>query len=181
VAISRQKKEELVAEYVQQLNESDAIFLASYSGLSVGEMEKVRSAMRQEETRLQVIRNRLFTLAAHEAGRESVAAMLMGPTLAVFCKGDPSSPAKTLSDLGKEYEALQVYGGIVGDSLLQAEEFEAVANLPPRDVLLSQVIAGMQAPISGLAGVLSGILRSVLYVLQARADQLEGAGAAEAA
>ena len=74
-----------------------------------------------------------------------------------------------------------MYGGALGTRLLKAEDVAALANLPGREVLLSQVLGGLQAPVSGFVGVLSGVLRTLLYVLQARTDQLQGSASAEAA
>jgi len=180
VAITRAEKEALVEEYTQVLGASRAIFLANYTGLGVSEMERVRGALRQEETHLEVLRNTLFALAARKAGAKTLAAALQGPTLAVFCKGDPTSPAKTLSNLARELEELKVYGGVLGDMLISVVEFEALANLPGREELLASVIGFLQSPMRGFVNVLSELLRKLLYVLQARADQLEERISAEA-
>lgn len=174
MAISRQEKQALVKEYEQNLDSSRALFLAHYTGLTVGQMERVREAMAREETRVEVLRNRLFLIAAQQAGKEAAGKVVDGPTLAVFCLGDPTSPAKTLSGFTREMEGLAVYGGLLGQSILGAEEFQQLANLPSREELLGQVVGGLQAPIYGLVSVLGGVLRSMLYVLQARIDQLEG-------
>ncbi|NPV09140.1 MAG: 50S ribosomal protein L10 [Anaerolineae bacterium] len=174
MAISRQEKQALVKEYEENLDSSRAFFLAHYTGLTVGEMERVREAMAREETRVEVLRNRLFLIAAQRAGKEAVGQILDGPTLAVFCLGDPTSPAKTLSGFARDMEGLSVYGGLLGQAVLGAEEFQQLAGLPSREELLAKVVGGLQAPIYGLVSVLGGVLRSMLYVLQARIDQLEG-------
>ena len=181
MAIKKAKKAELLQEYGAELAGAKAIFLASYTGLTVSQMEKVRRTLRQENADLEVLRNALFTIAAKQAGQGAVASALQGATLAVFCKGDPTSPAKSLANLSKEYEGLKVYGGTLGTRLLTAEDVAALANLPEREVLLAQVLGGLQAPISGFVGVLSGVLQSFLYVLKARTDQLQGSASAEAA
>ena len=181
MAIKKEKKTALLQEYGAELAGAKAIFLANYTGLTVGQMEQVRKSLRQEHTDLEVLRNALFAIAAKQVGQEAVASALQGATLAIFCKGDPTSPAKSLANLSREMEGLKVYGGALGTRLLTAEDVAALANLPEREVLLAQVLGGLQAPISGFVGVLSGVLRSFLYVLKARTDQLQGLASTEAA
>ncbi len=181
MAITKDKKVSLVEEYTENLGESRALFLAHYSGLTVGQVERVRDAMYEEQTHLEVLRNRLFLLAANKTGQGAVSEVLDGPTLAVFCKGDPTSPAKTLATLNRELEALDVYGGLLGTAVLNADQFKELASLPSREELLAKLMGSLQSPVYGLVGVLGGVLRSLLYVLQARVEQLEGPASAEEA
>lgn len=181
MAIGKEQKRSLVQEYSDDLSSSSAVFLAHYTGMTVVEMERVREAMAREETRMEVLRNRLLGIAAQGTGREGIEDLLEGPTLAVFCLGDPTSPAKTLAGFNREIAQLSVYCGMLGDSAMGAEQFQQLASLPGREELLGKVVYTLQAPISGFVGVLSGVLRSLLYVLQARVDQLEGSTSTEAA
>ncbi len=181
MAIKREKKEGLVQDYIDGLNASSAVFFAHYTGMTVAEMERVRDAMAREETRVEVVRNRLLSLAAESAGKPGAAQVLDGPTMAVFCLGDPTSPAKTLSGFNREIERLVVYGGLLGAETMGAAQFQQLATLPGREELLGKVVYALQSPITGFVGVLSGVLRSLLYVLQARVDQLEGSTSSEAA
>ncbi len=181
MAIRKDKKESLVQEYTDGLNSSSAVFFAHYSGMTVTEMERVRDAMAREGTRVEVVRNRLLSLAAAAAGKQAAADVLDGPTMAVFCLGDPTSPAKTLAGFNREIDRLVVYGGLLGTEGLGAEQFVQLATLPGREELLGKVVYTLQSPITGFVGVLSGVLRSLLYVLQARVDQLEGSTSSEAA
>jgi large subunit ribosomal protein L10 len=181
VAITKEKKAQLLEEYAQALEGSQCVYLANYSGATVEQMERVRRTLRQENASLEVLRNALFAIAARQAGNEILAEAPQGATLAIFCKGDPSSPAKSLGALAREVEAFKVYGGVFGSRLLAVQDVAAIANLPSREVLLAQVVGGLQSPIYGFVGVLSGVLRSLLYVLQARTDQMQAPASAEAA
>ena len=181
MAISREMKARLLEEYARYIEGAPCVLLANYSGMSVVQMERVRTVLLQDNTVLEVLRNALFGIAARQAGNKTLAEALQGGTLAIFCKGEPSSPAKSLGNLGREIDALKVYGGVVGSRLLSAQDVSTLANLPSRDVLIGQVLGGLQSPIYGFVGVLSGILRGLLYVLQARTDQLQPAAPAEAA
>jgi len=181
MAIGKEEKQRLVQQYSEDLASSNAVFLARYTGMTVAEMERVREAMSREETQVEVLRNRLLGIAAQGTGKEAVTQVLEGPTMAVFCLGDPTSPAKTLAGFTRDIEKLSVYGGLLGAATMDAAGFQELATLPSRDELLGKVVYTLQAPISGLVGVLSGVLRGLVYVLQARVDQLEGQTSGEAA
>jgi large subunit ribosomal protein L10 len=181
VPITKDKKSELLEEYTGELSSSQAVLLTGVAGLTVAQMERVRRALRQEHSDAEVLRNALFAIAAERAGRPSLGGALQGATLAVFCKGDASSPAKTLMTLSRELEKLKPYGGALGDRLLSAADLGTLASLPSREVMLSQLVGGLQAPVYGFVTVLGGVLRGLLYVLQARVDQLEGPASTEAA
>ena len=181
MAITKEKKGELLQEYAGELEQSQSVLLAGYLGLSVAQMERVRRALRQEHSDAEVLRNALFGIAARQAGREHLADAPQGATLAVFCKGDPSSPAKTLMALAREFEALKPYGAVLGERTIDRAGLETLATLPSRDVLLGQVVGGLQAPVYGFVSVLGGVLRALMYVLQARVDQLQGPASTEAA
>lgn len=181
MAISKDKKAELLQEYAGELEGSQAVLLTGCAGLTVAQMERVRRALRQEHSNAEVLRNALFAIAAERAGRPNLGSAMQGATLGVFCKGDPSSPAKTLMALSRELDKLRPYGGALGNRALTTADLETLSNLPSRDIVLGQVIGGLQAPVYGFVSVLSGVLRSLMYVLQARVDQLQGPASTEAA
>ncbi len=181
MAISKDKKAELLQQYAGELEGSQAVLLTSCAGLTVAQMERVRRALRQEHSSAEVLRNALFAIAAERAGRPNLGSAPQGATLAVFCKGDASSPAKTLMTLGREFERLKPYGGALGDRLLSEADLATLSSLPSREVILSQLVGGLQAPVYGFVSVLGGVLRGLLYALQARVDQLESAASTEAA
>jgi large subunit ribosomal protein L10 len=177
LAISKQKKQELVAQYVEQLKESQGIIFADYRGLSVADMTGLRSAMRPIGAKFQVIKNRLLALALEEAGMSLPEEWLLGPTAVSFCLGEVPPVAKALTDATKDLETLQIKGGLLGTSVLGAGEVRAIADLPPREVLLSQVLGTIGSPASQMAGVIASGIRQVLNVLQAYVDQLQESGA----
>ncbi|MHB0876603.1 MAG: 50S ribosomal protein L10 [Anaerolineae bacterium] len=181
MAISKAKKSELLQQYSGELEGAQAVLLTNCAGLTVAQMQRVRRALRQEHSTAEVLRNALFAIAAERAGRPNLAEAPQGATLAVFCKGDASSPAKTLMALSREFERLKPYGGALGDRLLSSADLETLSNLPSREVILSQLVGGLQAPVYGFVAVLGGVLRGLLYALQARVDQLEGQASTEAA
>jgi large subunit ribosomal protein L10 len=178
LAISKEKKQELVESYTEELSRSQAVILTDYRGLLVTELNQLRNKMREAGSGYHVVKNRLVKLALREAGLPVPEELLQGPTAIGFCYKDVIAPAKVLTEYAKESKALTIKGGILGDKVIDMQAISSLANLPPRDVLLAQLLSGMQSPIAGFVNVLGGILRGLVTVLKARADQLEaGSGA----
>lgn len=175
MAISKEKKRELVADYGEKLARSRGVIFTDYSGLSVKQQEVLRSQLAELDSTFQVIKNSLLELALEGAGMSVPSQALQGPTAIGYAYADVPALVKVLADFAKQTELLPFKGGLLGDRFIAAQDVQALADLPPREVLLARVVGGMQAPISGLVNVLSGTMRGFLNVLTARADQLETA------
>lgn len=180
MAISKQRKDELVAQYIEQLKQSQGIILADYRGIGVGDMGNIRHAMRPISGKFQVVKNRLLALALQEVGISLPEEWLTGPTAVGFCYEEVPSVAKALTDAAKNLETLHIKGGLVGTSVLAAQQVHRIAELPPREVLLAQVLGTIHAPASRVAGVVASGVRQVLNVLQAYVDKLQESGGASA-
>ena len=176
MAISKQRKAELIEQYVEQLKQSQGVILADYRGLSVNDISGVRNKMRPIGGRFQVVKNRLLALALKEIDISLPEEWLTGPTAASFCHDEVPPVAKALTDAQKDMEALRIKGGLMGTSLIGAEQVHAIAELPSREVLLAQVLGTINAPASQMAGVVSSGIRQVLNVLQAYVDKLQESG-----
>jgi large subunit ribosomal protein L10 len=176
LAISKKKKVELVAEYVEQLKRSKGVILADYRGLSVNGVSQIRNVMRPIGGKFQVVKNRLLVLALKEAGMSLPDEWLIGPTAVSFCYDEIPPIAKVLTDAAKEFDALRIKGGVLGTSVVGAGEVRAIADLPSREVLLAQVLGTINAPATQVAGVVIGGVRQVLNVLQAYVDKLQESG-----
>jgi len=174
LAISRERKEQLVEQYVKQLQASRGMILVDYRGLHVADMERLRRSLRGGGAALLVVKNRLFRLALGRVGVEMPQEWLEGPTAVAFCHGEVPPATKVLCDFAKETESLSIKGGLLETSVMLAEQVKALANLPPREVLLAQVLGTINAPASQVAGVVASGIRQVLNVLQAYVDKLEG-------
>ena len=116
-------------------------------------------------------------IAAKETEKEGLLPTFEGATAMAFSKEDAVAPAKVLADFAKEekLEALQVKAGLVEGSVIDAAGVKALADLPPREVLVAQVLAGMQSPIVGFVNVLQGTIRNLVYALEAVRKQKETA------
>ena len=178
MAISKQQKDELVAQYTEQLKQSQGIILADYRGLGVGDMGDIRNAMRPISGKFQVVKNRLLALALQEAEMSLPEEWLIGPTAVGFCYDEVSPVAKALTDAAKNLETLQIKGGLIGTAVIGAEQVRTIADLPPREVLLAQVLGTINAPANRVASAVASGIRQVLNVLQAYVDKLQESGGA---
>ncbi len=173
MAVTREKKAQLLEDYVENLQKSHAIVLTTYAGLTHKELSELRNNLRENGARFQVVKNNIFKLAMEKSGLSGVEDLFVGPVGVTYVYDDPVAAAKVLMEFAKTRDLLQVKGGLLGEQVLSPESVKSLASLPTREVLLAQVLAGMQAPISGLVNVLAGTVRGLVNVLNARADQLK--------
>jgi len=178
LTISKQRKTELVAQYVEQLQQSQGIILTDYRGLSVSDMSDIRHTMRPVDGKFQVVKNRLLALALKEVGMSLPEEWLIGPTAVGFCHNEVPPVAKALTDAVKNLETLRIKGGLLGTSVIAVEQVRTIADLPPREVLLAQVLGTINAPARQAAGVIANSIRQVLNILQAYVDKLQESGGA---
>jgi large subunit ribosomal protein L10 len=160
---------------------SKGMILADYRGLSVSDAENIRHTLRPIGGKFQVIKNRLMLLALKEVDMPLPEELLLGPTVAGFCFDEVPPVAKVFTDVAKDLEALRVKGGIIGTSVMTAEQVLTIADLPSREVLLGQVLGTINAPASQIVGVVASGIRQIVNVLQAYVDKLEEAGSAPSA
>jgi len=173
LAISREKKEQLVSWYTDLFSRSNAVILTDYRGLTVANISQLRRKLQEAQSEYHVAQNRLLKLGLKEANLPVPEDLLKGPTAAGFCFEEVPAVAKTLVDFSKESKILVIKGGILGDRIISADEVTSLAKLPPREILLAQVLGTIQGPAGGIARAVAGSIRSVLYVLKARVEQLE--------
>ncbi|MGD2145963.1 MAG: 50S ribosomal protein L10 [Anaerolineae bacterium] len=176
MALSREEKLQRVAQYVQQLDESQGIILVDYRGLSVVELEEIRKQMRPISSQFQIVKNRLLVRALEERGMSLPEKWLVGPTAVSFCREEIPPVAKALMEAGEETEKLVLKGGWMNQAVLSADQLKRIAELPPREVLLAQVLGAIHGPGRQVAGVVASGIRQVLNVVKAHVDKLEEGG-----
>lgn len=176
--ITREKKGELVEEYVQKLQKAQAVFVTEYRGLKVKQLQDLRRDLRSNDTELVVAKNTLMGRALTQVGLPAPDQLFTGPTAVALVYKDVAAPAKILSKFAKDSKILVVKGGLIGHSVFNDQGVQQLSELPGREQLLGQVVGVMQAPISGFVNVLAGTLRGLVNVLNARSQQLEGQQAA---
>ncbi len=167
----REEKSEHVARIKELFESSNAFFLTDYQGLNVPDITILRKNLREANVKFTVAKNTLFRLAAKDAGVEGLEEYLEGPTAIAFAADDPSVAAKILYESHKKTELPRFKVFMVEGQLHQADEVRALAELPPRDVLLSQVVASVEAPLTELVGTIDGFFREIVGLVDAVADQ----------
>jgi large subunit ribosomal protein L10 len=174
----RSEKERVVAELAERLRSTETLMVADYRGLSMPEIEELRSRLLEAGARFTVVKNSLTKLAAEQAGSEQVLELIEGPTAIAFLEadGDPVAVAKALNETARAHDVLVIRGGILDGSVVADAEIKRLAALPPAEVLRAQVVGALSAPMAALVGVFSAPMRDFVGVLQARIDQLEAQG-----
>ncbi|WP_425059801.1 50S ribosomal protein L10 [Sporomusa carbonis] len=172
-----QEKQLAVADLKEKLGNTKGAVLTNYRGLTVAQDTKLRRKLREGGVEYRVIKNTLTRIAAKEVGIQGLDEYLEGPTAIALSYTDPVAPAKIISDFVKEnkLQALEIKAGLVEGKVINSDGVKALSNLPPREVLIAQVLAGMQAPIAGFVNVLSGTIRNLVYALDAVRKQKESA------
>lgn len=165
------KKTATVDEIKQKLTGSTAVILTDYRGLSVKEMQALRSKLREVGGEVKVYKNTLTELALRELALPAMDELLQGPTLFTFSTGDPVTPAKALVDFAKEHKQLEVKGGYIESRVVAADAIKALASLPSREELIAKLLGTMLSPMSGLVRVMNGPAGAMARVLRAIADQ----------
>jgi len=174
LAISRERKEKLVTQYTSLLSSSQVTIWVNYTGMRVSAISDLRDQLRRYGVELHVTKNTLLKQALEQRSYPTPEEYLLGPTAVVFLGETIAAPAKVLTDFARvNKKTFTIKGGVSSKAILTAKQVSELAYLPSREVLLAQVLGGLQAPISGLVHVLAGTMRGLLYILKARADQLE--------
>ncbi len=170
LAVSKERKKEIVATYQDWLGSSQAVFLAEYTGLSMKDMDSLRDKVREVGGEFHVIKNTLGKLAFEEAGYEVPQDYFLGSTAAGFAFEDAAAMAKAMADFSKSVDAIKFKGGYLETNILSAEEVIALAELPPLPVVQAQLLSTLLAPANKLVRTLAEPARQLASVLQAYAD-----------
>ncbi len=171
MAISKERKKELVSDYVDKMKESEGIILTDYRGLTVANITELRRRMREAEGVYQVVKNTLFELALEKVGKSIPSDELEGPVAVGYCLGDTPPVAKVLVDFAKETQVLEIRGALLGTDYLGVDAVQSLADLPSREILLAQLVSAVQGPMSSLVNALNAPMRELAQVLQARSEQ----------
>ena len=181
MAISRERKEELVAQYADLIQRSNVMILAEYGGMSVQAMEKLREEVRKANGALYVTKNTLIRYALEQAQRPAPEELFMGQVAMGFALEEVPALAKALVDYAKAEERLRLKAAILGDKVLSAEQVEALAKLPSLDELRAQISGLINAPAQNVVSAITNGVRQVINVIDAYARQEEGEGEGAAA
>lgn len=171
MAITRERKDELVKTYADLIQRSHGLILIEYRGLNMKGMDPLRRKVREASGELHVVKNTLALRALREAGLSAPESLFAQTTAVAFAFGDPPAVAKALTSAAKDSEFVKVKGAMLGASVLSAKDVEALADLPPLPALRAQLLGLVSTPATRLAGVVASGVRQVVNVVKAYADK----------
>ena len=175
MALTREKKEQVVAQIETLLAGSKLTVVAKYQGTPVKAMQQLRNSAAADGTTLHVVKNRLFkkALYSNDTFKDIDTADLHGQLLYAFNSDDEVAPARSLADFAKANPQIEFVAAITAQGqLLEASAVKDLASLPTEAALRAQLIGTISAPLSGFVNVLAGNVRGVLNVLNARAETI---------
>src|SRR3954467_10851201 len=172
----RDQKEQVVEELTARLKAADTLLVADYRGLTMPQIDDLRTRLLSSGARFTVVKNTLTRRAAEAAGTEALLTLLDGPSAIAFLEadGDMVAAAKALADSARETNVLEIRGGIMQGRTVTAAEVETLAKLPPADVLRGQVLGAIVGPLTALAGLLNAPLQNLVGLIDGAMEQLGG-------
>ena len=174
--MKKEDKEKIVHDLTERLRSADTLLVADYRGLTMPQIDTLRTRLIASGARFTVVKNTLTRRAAEAAGADALLALLEGPNAIAFldADGDMVAAAKALADSARETNVLEIRGGILQGRTMTADEVESLAKLPPAEVLRGQVLGAIIAPLTALAGLLNAPLQNLVGLIDARIEQLGG-------
>lgn len=170
------QKEEIINELAESLSRCAVAITTDYRGLTAKEMVQLRRLLHQQGVQYRVVKNTLARFAAEKAGVKELEQFFSGPMAIAISLDDPVKPAKILNDHIKAANSvLKIKGGVLGSRVLTAADIASLANIPSREVLLSQLLGSMKSPIQAFHFVISAPMRGLVTALNARIKQMEAA------
>ena len=179
--MQQQEKARVIDDLTAKLKSAETLIVADYRGLTMPQIDALREKLVEHGARFTVVKNTLTRRAAQAAGQDALLALLEGPSAIAFIEtdGDMVAVAKALADSARDTKVLAIRGGILAGREISGEDVEELAKLPPVDVLRSQVLAAVIAPLTSLLALVNAPLQNLVGLIDARIDQLGGESAPE--
>ena len=176
----KSEKERVVEQLAERLRSTDTLMVADYRGLTMPEIDELRTRLLEAGARFTVVKNTLTKLAAEEAGTKDVLELIDGPTAIAFLEadGDPVAAAKVLNETARARDVLVIRGGILEGVVVGDDDIKRLATLPAAEVLQAQLVGAVAAPLTTVVGLFAAPLRDLVGVIDARIRQLEEQGEA---
>ncbi|HEX3017656.1 MAG TPA: 50S ribosomal protein L10 [Caproicibacter sp.] len=166
-----EEKKQIVAELSEKLKAAHTGVIVDYKGITVEDDTKLRKELRESGSHYKVVKNTLLRLALKEAGIEGLDSILEGTTAIAVHTDDYVAPAKIMNGFAEKNDNFTIKAGFIDGKAVNVSEIKTLATLPPKEVLLAQVLRGMNGPISGLVTVLNGTLKGLVVALNAIAEK----------
>jgi large subunit ribosomal protein L10 len=172
----RTHKVEVVAEVKTRMGEATASIVSEYRGLTTAELAELRASLSAAGGDYRIFKNTLVRLAIDGGEYQPLSEYLSGPSALTFVQGDISAVAKALRDFSRSNPLLVIKGGLADGSLLSSGDLAALADLPPREVLLARLAGALAAPMQQMAGLLQALPRNMAYGISALIEQRQEGG-----
>jgi large subunit ribosomal protein L10 len=172
--VKKEDKERVVAELTERLRTTETLLVADYRGLTMPQIDALRTKLLEHGARFAVVKNTLTRRAAETVGNDALLALLEGPIAIAFLEsdGDPVAVAKALVDAARDTRVLAVRGGMLEGRPVEPGEIESLAKLPPVDILRGQVLGAVTSPLTAIVGLFTAPLQDLYGLLDARIEQL---------
>jgi large subunit ribosomal protein L10 len=176
--VKKEDKERVVADLTEWLKNTETLLVADYRGLTMPQIDDLRTKLLEHGARFAVVKNTLTRRAAEAAGNDVLLTLLEGPTAIAFLEsdGDPVAVAKALVDAARDTRVLALRGGMLEGRPVEAAEIESLAKLPPADVLRGQVLGAITAPLTSIVALFAAPLQDLYGLIDARIEQLQAQG-----
>lgn len=174
----KEDKERVVAELTEKLRTADTLIVADYRGLTMPQIDALRSKLIENGARLSVVKNTLTRRAAEAAGADALLALLEGPSAIAFIEadGDAVAVAKALADSARDTKVLEIRGGVMQGRVVSGPEVVELSKLPPLEILRGQVLGAIIAPLTAIAALVNAPLQNLYGLIDARIEQLQAEG-----
>lgn len=159
------KNIETVVALKESMGSCAGLVFFDYRGVTVSQLTDLRRELAKTSSSMKICKNSLVDIALKDLGREVKDEMFINPTAVVFAKEDMPSAAKVISEAAKKNDKIKIKGGYMGEDLLDPANVQVVANIPPREVLLSHLVTALESPISSFANSLQSVISELAYVL----------------
>lgn len=173
--LSREAKDSIINRYSEAFAKNPSLFVLEYKGLTVKEMQSLRSRLRGADAELSVVKNTLLRIASKGTNVEQIDGLFLGPTAIAVCNGEAPPVAKVFAQVKKDFPQLVVKGGVLDGNSVSPDDIDTISKLPSREVLLSQLLGLIASPMSNVVGVLKQTQAKLLYALNSLKESKEGA------
>jgi large subunit ribosomal protein L10 len=166
--MKRSEKEQIIAEVKDKISRAKGMYFADFSGITVEEITELRRDFRKSNIDYRVVKNTLARKALETmSGYDKVIPKLIGHTGIAFGYDDPVAPAKIIKKFRDKYNKFNVKVCVVEQQVFGGTQLDEIAKLPSRKELIASILGSVQAPISGIVGAINGVMRELVYVIDA--------------
>ena len=167
--LSRVSKNLIIGQVEKELSERPVFFITQHAAVPATSLDKLRAKLRQANARYLAVKNSLGRRALEKVNLGKLSENLSGPCGIAFFTGDPVVPSKILTEFARENEKFKIQQACLSGEVITADQVKYMAGLPSREVLIARVVGGIQAPLSRLAGALSGTMKKIVRAISEHA------------